>query len=321
MSGSVGVSLSGIFLLDKPIGISSNAALQKVKRLFKATQRSVSASDRAKICEATIKAGHTGSLDPLATGLLPICFGDATKYSQYLLDSDKTYAVTMQLGVRTTTSDAEGAIVSTKPVPDFSLDDINQAFDFFRGETQQIPSMFSALKHTGVPLYEYARRGIEIQRESRKIIIYNLDMQSYDNPHAQFTVKCSKGTYIRTLVDDVGERLGCGAHVTQLRRLTVGPFDASQMMTIAKLELLLQQKEFDVKKLLLPVDTAVQHWPAIIFSDELAARLLQGQTILLSKESDAHTVRLQKSNGEFFGVADIEGNRKVIPKRLVRKVV
>lgn len=294
-------ALNGLFLLDKPIGISSNAALQKVKRLL-----------RAK------KAGHTGSLDPLATGLLPICLGDATKFSQYLLDSDKTYAVTMQLGVRTNTSDAEGVVVATRPVPQLSLDLINTAFDSFRGETQQIPSMFSALKHNGVPLYEYARKGITIERPSRPITIYELKMVSYEHESAQFIVKCSKGTYVRTLVDDVGEQLGCGAHVTQLRRLTVGPFVASQMMTIDALELCLQEEAFDIQKLLLPVDTAVQHWPAMTFSEDVAARLEKGQTIVLPEATEAQFVRLQKNSGEFFGVGEIEDNRKVVPRRLVQ---
>src|SRR3990167_5521161 len=206
------LALNGIFLLDKSIGISSNGALQRVKRLLQAK-----------------KAGHTGSLDPLATGMLPICFGDATKFSQYLLDSDKTYVVTMQLGVRTTTSDIEGEIVSMRSVPNFSLDDINAAFEKFRGTTQQIPSMFSALKHNGVPLYEYARIGMTIERLSRPITIYELTVLSIENNHVNFTVKCSKGTYVRTLVDDVGEVLECGAHVTQLRRISVGPYLENQM--------------------------------------------------------------------------------------------
>ena len=229
------LALNGIFLLDKSIGISSNGALQRVKRLLQAK-----------------KAGHTGSLDPLATGMLPICFGDATKFSQYLLDSDKTYVVTMQLGVRTTTSDIEGEIVSMRSVPNFSLDDINAAFEKFRGTTQQIPSMFSALKHNGVPLYEYARKGITIERQSRTLTIYSLIVNSFENNFVNFTVKCSKGTYVRTLVDDVGEKLNCGAHVTQLRRLSVGPFLENQMMTMEKLDLLTQTENFSVENILLP---------------------------------------------------------------------
>lgn len=300
--------IRGIFLLDKPLGISSNLALQKVKRLFKEAENS-----------ASIKAGHTGSLDPLATGLLPICFGEATKFSQFLLDADKTYAVTMQLGVRTTSSDAEGEIVATREVPNFSQEDIDRACDFFRGKTQQIPSMFSALKHQGVPLYEYARKGMIIPRQSRPIMIYALTLQSLQNHFISFTVKCSKGTYVRTLVDDLGEKLGCGAHVTQLRRLSVGPFVENQMMTIEQLSTLLAQQNFFPESLLLPVDTAVQHWPVVTLPDALASRVQQGQTVVISEVVNALSVRLQNSQGKFLGVGDIAGGRTVIPKRLVQQ--
>ena len=297
--------MNGIFLLDKPLGISSNAALQKVKWIFK------------NLSTHRIKAGHTGSLDPLATGLLPICLGDATKFSQYLLDSDKTYAVTMKLGIRTTTSDAEGDIISTRNVPPLTLPDINTAFDFFRGETQQIPSMFSALKHNGIPLYDYARRGIEIQRPSRKIIIYQLDVLNYQNHNVEFTVKCSKGTYVRTLVDDLGERLNCGAHVTQLRRLAVGPFDASQMMTIEQLTQIAQDHPQTIQTVLLSVDTAVSHWPAMIFSESMVMRLQQGQTVIAPECIDAPFVRLKKEDHTFFGVAQVIDQQKIVPQRLI----
>ncbi|OGT41574.1 MAG: tRNA pseudouridine(55) synthase TruB [Gammaproteobacteria bacterium RIFCSPHIGHO2_12_FULL_40_19] len=294
------LSLNGIFLLDKPIGISSNGALQRVKRLFQAK-----------------KAGHTGSLDPLATGLLPICFGDATKFSQYLLDSDKTYAVTMQLGIRTTTSDAEGEIVSTRAVPNFSLSDMNTAFDSFRGTTQQVPSMFSALKHNGVPLYEYARKGITIERPSRPITVYELTVLSIENNHVQFTVKCSKGTYVRTLVDDVGEILQCGAHVTQLRRLTVGPYLENQMMTIEKLESLIAQDDFSAKNNLLPVDSAVHHWPVVTVSYAIAFALKQGQTVTLSEAPESGWMRFIDNKGDFFGVGEVIEAGKIAPRRLV----
>lgn len=294
------LSLNGIFLLDKPIGISSNGALQRVKRLFQAK-----------------KAGHTGSLDPLATGLLPICFGDATKFSQYLLDSDKTYAVTMQLGVRTTTSDAEGDIVSTREVPNFSLDDMHKAFDQFRGTTQQVPSMFSALKHNGVPLYEYARKGITIERPSRPITIYELNVLSIENNHVNFTVKCSKGTYVRTLVDDVGEVLNCGAHVTQLRRLSVGPYSENQMMTIEKLESLMAEDHFSAKNILLPVDSAVHHWPIVTLSSAVAFALKQGQTVTVSEAPQSGWVRFVDHQGDFFGVGEVIDNGKIAPRRLV----
>lgn len=208
-----------ILLLDKPSGISSNAALQKVKRLLHAK-----------------KAGHAGTLDPLATGMLLIGLNGATKFLNQALGFDKTYLVTMQLGVRTNTSDAEGTIISTRAVPSLSLENIDRAFDAFRGTIQQIPSMFSALKHNGTPLYEYARKGITIERAARTITIYDLTVLSFENNCVCFTVKCSTGTYVRTIVDDVGETLGCGAHVTQLRRLSIGPFLENQMVTLDHLE-------------------------------------------------------------------------------------
>lgn len=292
--------MNGIFLLDKPIDISSNGALQKVKRLF-----------RAK------KAGHTGSLDPLATGMLPICFGDATKFCQYLLDSDKTYEVTMQLGVRTTTSDAEGEIISTRDVPNLSIEAINTVFENFRGDIQQIPSMFSALKHNGKCLYEYARQGIFIERPSRPITIYDLKVLSFDNNCVTFTVHCSKGTYVRTIVDDCGELLNCGAHVTHLRRLSVGPYQESQMMTIEQLELLMSHDDFSAKKLLLPVDSAVIHWPAIVVSESLTFALKQGKSVILPDAPQTGWMRLLDQNGEFFGVGEMQADGKVQPKRLV----
>ncbi|MCX7126253.1 MAG: tRNA pseudouridine(55) synthase TruB [Gammaproteobacteria bacterium] len=292
--------MNGIFLLDKPIGISSNLALQKAKRLFKAK-----------------KAGHTGTLDPLASGMLPICFGDATKFSQYLLDSDKTYLVTMQLGVRTNTSDAEGEIISTRDVPDFSFEDIDTAFNSFRGNINQIPSMFSALKHNGKPLYEYARQGIFIERPSRPITVYDLKLISLDNSFVTFTVHCSKGTYIRTIVDDVGEQLNCGAHVTKLRRLSVGPYVENQMMTVEQLELLMQSDNFSAKKLLLPMDTSVNHWPAVTVSPAIAFALKQGKSVIIEDAPTSGWMRFIEGNGEFFGVGEVVADGKIAPRRLV----
>ena len=295
------VRLNGIFLLDKPIGISSNGALQRVKNIFQA-----------------MKAGHTGSLDPLATGMLPICFGDATKYSQYLLDSDKTYAVTMQLGVRTTTSDAEGEVVSTRDVPALSLEAIDHAFNPFRGVSQQIPSMFSALKHNGVPLYEYARKGITIDRPSRPIKIYNLTVLSINDHFVEFTVKCSKGTYVRTLVDDVGEILGCGAHVTALRRVSVGPYLESQMMTIEKLNDLIAENNTVLKSLLLPVDTAIQHWPIIPVTEEITLALKQGKSVTIADAPTSGWMRFSDPEGVFFGIGEALPEGVIAPRRLVR---
>ena len=287
--------MNAIFLLDKPIGISSNLALQKVKRLFN-----------------TKKAGHTGSLDPLATGMLPICLGEATKFSQYLLDADKTYAVAMQLGVRTTTSDAEGDIVSTRPVPAVTMDSINTAFDFFRGETQQIPSMFSALKHNGMKLYEYARKGITIERPSRPITIYELTVLSIENNIVRFIVKCSKGTYVRTLVDDFGERLACGAHVTQLRRLSVAGFSENKMMTIEQLSSAENPSQF-----LIPMDAAVSHFPALAISSDLTLSLKKGRKIQSPDPTKMGLVRLMENDEIFFGMGEVLENGALISKRLV----
>lgn len=292
--------MNGIFLLDKSINISSNAALQRVKCLFQVK-----------------KAGHTGSLDPLATGMLPICLGEATKFSQYLLDADKTYSVTMQLGVRTTTSDSEGDIVATRDVPAFTIADIDRSFDFFRGTTLQIPPMFSALKCNGVPLYEYARKGITVERASRAMTISQLIVQSVENNAVNFVVHCSKGTYIRTLVDDVGEKLGCGAHVTRLRRLTTGPFLENQMMTIEKLLSLMQQNNFAPESVLLPMDSALNHFPKLYLSADETMRIQQGKIIVITSRECVGVVRLFNADNQFMGVGEVLSDKKVMSKRLV----
>lgn len=201
-----GRDIHGVLLLDKSSGLSSNDALQKVKRLYNAN-----------------RAGHTGALDPLATGMLPICLGEATKFSQHLLESDKRYRVIARLGQRTDTSDADGIVVSERPVT-FSADMLEQALESFRGETQQVPSMYSALKYQGRKLYEYAREGIEVPRESRRIVVYELLFIRHEGDELELEIHVSKGTYIRTIIDDLGEKLGCGAHVTYLRRLQVATY-------------------------------------------------------------------------------------------------
>lgn len=287
--------MNGIFLLDKPIGISSNLALQKVKRIFNIK-----------------KAGHTGSLDPLATGMLPICLGEATKFSQYLLDADKTYAVAMQLGVRTTTSDSEGEIISTRTVPLVTVDAIDKEFDFFRGETQQIPSMFSALKHNGKKLYEYARLGITIDRPSRPITIYDITVLSVENNVVRFIVKCSKGTYVRTLVDDFGERLGCGAHVTELRRLSVAGFSDNKMMTLEALA-----AADNPLQLLIPMDAAVSHFPALTIASDLALALKQGKKIQSPDITKVGLVRLMENGEVFFGMGEVLMDGVLISRRLI----
>ena len=220
-----GRAVNGIVLLDKPLEISSNKALQQVRGIYFAQ-----------------KAGHTGALDPLATGMLPICLGEGTKFSQFLLDTDKTYIVTAKLGVRTTTSDADGEVVSTKPV-EVTDADILIAVDKFRGKSKQIPSMYSALKYQGQPLYKYAREGIEVPREARDIEVFRLEVLRIDGDEIDMELHVSKGTYIRTIVDDLGELLGCGAHVSMLRRVSVGSYPRDKMVTIEQLEEKLQQQK------------------------------------------------------------------------------
>ncbi|MDP1574920.1 MAG: tRNA pseudouridine(55) synthase TruB [Coxiellaceae bacterium] len=286
--------MNGIFLLDKPIGLSSNHALQRVKRLFQAK-----------------KAGHTGTLDPLASGMLPICLGEATKFSQYVLDCDKTYLVTMQLGVRTNTSDAEGEIIATKTVPHFSLQNIDAAFDAFRGNILQIPTMFSALKHNGIPLYDYARRGITIDRAARPITLYNIAVLSIDNHFVNYMVKCSSGTYVRTLTDDVGEKLGCGAHVTQLRRLSVGKYLEKDMITLEQLQTLEHPERY-----LLPMDTAVDHFPILMLSEASQLALQQGK-VIAGDDAKIGLVRLYSENQGFFGMGEVMSDGRLISKRLI----
>lgn len=300
MTRALRFSVDGILLLDKPHGLTSNAALQKVKRLFQAK-----------------KAGHTGSLDPLATGMLPLCFGQATKFSQYLLDSDKKYCVTMRLGVRTTTGDAEGEIMMTRDVPSLTSSDIETVFAEFRGSISQIPSMYSALKYHGKPLYELARQGVTVERQSRVIQMYELTLQSFENHSATFFVHCSKGTYIRTLVDDIGEKLNCGAHVTQLRRLSVGRYIENQMITLDQLEKTVDNAgSSDLKKYLLSVDTVLNDWPQVVVTPTMAFYLKQGQSIMSSQAPKSGWVRLLQGE-QLIGVGEmIHG--KVVPRRLLK---
>ncbi len=259
--------VDGILLLDKPLEVSSNGILQRVRWLFQAE-----------------KAGHTGALDPLASGLLPICFGEATKFSQFLLDTDKTYEVSARFGVRTDTSDAAGEVISERPV-NFVLDQLQAAVISMRGPQLQVPTMFSALKYQGQPLYKYARQGITVPREARPINIFRFDLLDFDGQDARFIVHCSKGTYIRTLIDDLGETLGCGAYVTALRRTQVGPFQASQMLTDEFLAPLNQAQDWaGLDALLLPMDYALAGLPRLTLDPAAVKRLRHGQTVLLTPD-------------------------------------
>ncbi|MEZ9230533.1 tRNA pseudouridine(55) synthase TruB [Vibrio amylolyticus] len=302
-----GRPVNGVILLDKPTGISSNDALQKVKRIYFAQ-----------------KAGHTGALDPLATGMLPICLGEATKFSQFLLDSDKRYVVKAKLGERTNTSDSDGEVVETREV-NVTQEQLERCVASFKGETDQVPSMFSALKHQGRPLYEYAREGIEVPRESRKITVYSIELLRFEGDEIEMEVHCSKGTYIRTITDDLGEMLGCGAHVTYLRRTGVAKYPYEKMVTLEQLNELLEQAERDeiaprelLDPLLMPMDTAVEDLPEVNMNEELTDLVQHGMPVQVFGAPAEGTVRMTSGDEKLFiGVAVIDDDGKVAPKRLV----
>ncbi|NMP17454.1 tRNA pseudouridine(55) synthase TruB [Thalassotalea sp. Y01] len=302
-----GRQVDGVLLLDKPYEMSSNHALQAAKRIYFAN-----------------KAGHTGALDPLATGMLPICFGEATKFSQFLLDTDKTYIVTAKLGIRTTTSDADGEVVSEKPV-NISDAELLPALESFRGKSKQVPSMYSALKHKGQPLYKYAREGLTIEREARDIDVYRLDLLRFEGDEVDMEIHVSKGTYIRTIVDDLGELLGCGAHVSMLRRTTVGSYPVENMVTLEQLEQLLEQaREQDIAPselldpLLLPMDTAVVGLSEVNVDDEAAHYLKHGNPVMMPGVSEDGLLKITVGdNKQFIGVGHINSDGMLAPKRLV----
>lgn len=296
-----GRDIHGVFLLDKPQGMSSNDIMQKVKRIFQAN-----------------KAGHTGALDPLATGMLPICLGEATKFSQFLLDADKRYLVTAKLGERTDTSDAEGQIVETRDVK-VKTPEILTALEQFRGDILQVPTMFSALKHNGKPLYEYARQGITVEREARPITIFELNFIEYNAPYLTLEVHCSKGTYIRTLVDDLGEVLGCGAHVTMLRRTVVADYPTEKMLDWHTLQSLAEQQDLSLlDALLLPMDTAVAKLPTLTLNESQAQGIRFGQRVKFNNPNSLQgLVRLFSHENRFLGVAVIDENNVIRPQRLV----
>ena len=296
-----GRDIHGVFLLDKPQGMSSNDIMQKVKRIFQAN-----------------KAGHTGALDPLATGMLPICLGEATKFSQFLLDADKRYLVTAKLGERTDTSDAEGQIVETRDV-NVKIPEILTALEQFRGDILQVPTMFSALKHNGKPLYEYARQGITVEREARPITIFELNFIEYNAPYLTLEVHCSKGTYIRTLVDDLGEALGCGGHVTMLRRTAVADYPTEKMLDWHALQSLAEQQDLALlDALLLPMDTAVAKLPTLTLNESQTQGIGFGQRIKFDNPNRLQgQVRLFSHENRFLGVAVIDENNVIRPQRLV----
>lgn len=295
-------NIDGIFLLDKPKGITSNAALQQVKRLFNAR-----------------KAGHTGSLDPLATGMLPICFGEATKFSQYLLNADKTYEVVAQLGIRTTTADAEGEPVEKRDVVEYSPEFLEKCIAKFRGHIEQVPSMYSALKHNGQPLYKLARQGIEVERKARPVEIMQLQLLEQKPEQLRLFVHCSKGTYVRNLVEDLGETLGCGAHVIELRRLSTGPYQAPNMVTMEQLQQCAEQDSADLQAFVLPIDTAFDHWPTVQVAESAAFYIRNGQAVRVAEAPQDGWVRLLNQQLEFLGLGEILDDGRIAPRRLIRQ--
>ena len=302
-----GRDVHGVLLLDKQQGASSNDVLQKVKRLYNAN-----------------RAGHTGALDPLATGMLPICLGEATKFSQYLLDSDKRYRVIARLGQRTDTSDADGQVVEERPVT-FTAAELASALESFRGNTQQIPSMYSALKYQGKKLYEYARQGIEVPREARPITVYELLFIRHEGDELELEIHCSKGTYIRTIIDDLGEKLGCGAHVIYLRRLAVSRYPIERMVTLEQLQALVQQAEQQdvpaadlLDPLLMPMDSPASDFPVVNIPTVVAAYFKNGQPVRASTTPAEGLVRVTEGEeGKFIGMGEIDDQGRVAPRRLV----
>ncbi len=288
--------VSGVLLLDKPLGLSSNQALQQVKRLYNAA-----------------KAGHSGSLDPLATGLLPICLGEATKFSHFLLDADKRYHALVKLGSTTSTGDAEGEVLRTADV-NVTAKTINAALKQYTGVIQQMPPMYSALKHQGKALYEYARQGVEIERARRTVTIHHISLNAFQQDTLDITVGCSKGTYIRTLAEDIGNALGCGAHLAGLRRLLTAHFELADAYTIEQLEAMsLQARD----ACLLPPDAAIQNLPVIKLDADGAYYLGLGQQVWQAGLMFHGLLRLYDLAGNFLGLGEATDDGKIAPKRLI----
>lgn len=292
-------SINGILLLDKPIGFSSNQALQKIKWLLQAA-----------------KAGHTGTLDPLATGLLPLCFGEATKFAHFLTDADKTYVATIKLGATTTTGDAEGEVLTTSPV-NVSRVEIEQVCRQFTGEISQTPPMYSALKFEGKALYEYARAGVEIERKARRVTIQNIEVHSFAGDVAVISVTCSKGTYIRTLAEDIGKQLGCGAHLIGLRRTATADYQIAQAVTLEQFEAMSEEERLAA---LAPPDSAVHYLPAVTLDSDAAFYLLQGQAVWRSGAVPSGLLRLYNEQQVFLGLGELQDDGKIAPKRLMQQV-
>lgn len=285
--------VDGVLLLDKPQGLSSNTALQIARRLLNAE-----------------KAGHTGTLDPMATGLLPLCFGEATKFSSELLDADKAYEATLKLGVTTTTADAEGEVLQTRPVAVTQVM-LDAALAKFTGPISQVPPMYSALKRDGKPLYEYARAGVELEREARNVVIHKIELLAWQGDEVRIAVDCSKGTYIRTLAEDIGECLGCGAHLTALRRTRIATITLDGAVTLQQLE-----NAADRDALLAATESLLDDLPAAHLDAAASDRLLHGQPVALAGAS-APRYRTYAADGRFIGLCQLDAQGRLAPKRLV----
>ena len=308
-----GRDVNGVVVLDKPPGLSSNEAVQRVKRLFDAR-----------------KVGHTGSLDPLATGVLPLCLGEATKFSQFLLDSDKEYRTKVRLGVATDSGDADGRTIAERPVEGITRERIDAALDAFRGDIEQVPSMYSAVKHQGQPLYKLARQGIEVERQARPVTVYRNDILDFQGDTLELLIHCSKGTYVRTIAHDLGEALGCGAHVFELRRTMAGPYREEDLLTLEALEC--RRREGGMDELLRPTASTVGQWPLVRLTGAPAFYLKQGQPVLVPHSPTEGWVRLyecaatnsaagadeaEANDGRFIGVGEILDDGRVAPRRLI----
>lgn len=289
-----------MLLLDKPVGFTSNEALQRVKSLYKAQ-----------------KAGHTGSLDKSASGLLPICFGEATKFSGYLLEADKHYQALCQAGVRTDTGDADGEVIARRDPPALTRKETEAALAGFRGEIMQVPPMFSALKHKGQRLYKLARQGLEVERAPRPVTIHELKLLACQGDEFEIDARCSKGTYIRALADDIGEALGCGAHVKSLRRIGVGPYANASALTAGQLERLAEVGLDSLDAELLGLDTIVQDLPAVTLTPAVSYYLRQGQPVLVPRAPTQGLLRIYAGEGRFLGVGEVLEDGRVAPRRLI----
>ena len=295
-----GRSISGIIVLDKAVGLSSNMALQEVKWLFEAN-----------------KAGHTGSLDPLATGVLPLCLGEATKVSQFLLNSDKRYRARIKLGIRTDSADSEGQVIAECDEVNVSREQVEQPLQSFKGETQQIPPMHSALKVDGVPLYKLAREGKTISREARNICVYELELTDFQGDEIELEITCSKGTYIRTIADDLGQDLGCGAHIIALRRLQAGAFTEADCVSTDALREVKEKHGMDrLDQNLIPMDRAIEDLPEVNLPSIAASQFKNGQSVLVRHLPEEGLVRLYEEE-QFIGIGCIDDDGKVAPKRLI----